>query len=481
MKSKLLLALILTIVSGFSLKAQYIEDALRVALPNAMITPRVANMGVSYYGLVDDIGALLYNPAGMNLVRKNELSFGLGFTRNSSETDYLDVKNLLNTNDEYITHAGIIVPFDMTESKAYIGIGYFMESNFENYIDFGAFNPTNSYISDYQNPNVKPQNKEDNLMYQLFLTDTFGIISPITDSLAQKGKISETGGIHNFTGAISFDISDNVSLGGAIIGKWGTYGYTRIYTESDIYNKYNFNDDVNWTNIDLTSFSIDERLSQEISGITGSIGIMGKIENFMRVSASIKFPTFYEITETFSQEGSVKFDNPRPAFNNTNTRTYSYSGETSYKIQTPFVFAGGISLHAAGLTFTAGVEYTDVTQLEFSDGTDYVMSLNESIIRDLVGQTTWGFGLEYKLPWIPVEVRTSYSSTTSPYSKDIPNASVKYFALGGGVYLASNVRLDGVFRWVDHSELRTNYLSGLNSYTLTNQPLNIGFQITYRY
>ncbi len=472
MKRLVLIVSVITL-SAFSLKAQYIEDALRFAIPNGMITPRVANMGVSYYGLVDDIGALMYNPAGIGIIRKSELSIGMGFTRNSSETEYLDIKNLLNTNDEYITHAGIVVPFDMEDSKASIGIGYFLESNFENNMDYGAFNPNNSYIKDYVAN--KPSNKEDNLMYQLYLTDPEGGYSPIQDSLAQKGTVTETGGIHNFTGAISFDLSDNVSLGGSIIGKWGTYNYNRVYSEEDIYNKYNFNDDVNWTNIDLNKMTIDETIKQEISGITGSIGIVGRIEKFMRISANIKFPTYYEITEKFSQNGKAEFDNQ-------DIRQYGYEGETSYKVKTPFVYGGGVSLHAAGLTFSAGVEYTDASQIEFSDATLEVESLNKNIIRDLVGQTTWGFGLEYKLPWIPAEVRTSYSSTTSPYSQDISNASINYFSIGGGVYLSTNVRLDGVFRWMDHSEVRSNYPSGLiNNYVLSNKPLNIGFQITYRY
>lgn len=475
MKAKLLLTALVFSISALTLKAQFIEDALRFSIPNAMITPRIANMGVSYYGLVDDIGALVYNPAGMGLIGKSELSVGLGFTRNSAETEYLSIKNLLNTNDEYITHIGLIVPFDMEDSKACIGIGYFMESNFENNFDYGAFNPDNSYISDYLKPEIRPTDKEFNMMYKLFLTDTFGINSPIKGNLAQSGTVVETGGIHNFTGAISFDISDNVSLGGSIIGKWGDYGYRREYTETDRDNVYNYNDTVNWLDIDLKSFTINERIDQEIAGITGSIGIVGRIEKFMRISANIKFPTFYEITETFSQDGKAEFDNG-------DIIKHGYSGKTSYNVKTPFVYGGGVSLHAAGLTFTAGVEFSDASQIEFSDATVEVEDLNKQMIRELVGQTTWGFGIEYKLPWIPVEVRSSYSSTTSPYSHDISNASIKYFAFGGGVYLSSNVRLDGVFRWMDHSEVRSNYVSGLvNNIVLTNQPLNIGFQITYRY
>ncbi len=460
--------------AAVSLKAQYIEDALRYNQPNGMITPRVASMGVSYYGLVDDAGAMLYNPAGMSLIRKDELSVGLGFSVNSSEVKYLDKMTDLSTNDEYLTHISMIVPFDMDDSKACIGIGYFLESNFENNTDYRAFNTESSYISDYA-ANSSWLAEDNNMMIRLWLADK-NLKTPITGSLAQAASITETGGLHNLTGSISFDIDKNVFIGASITGKWGTYGYRREFVEADTANIYNYYDSLNWSSIDLTDFTLNENLTQEVAGITGSIGVVGVIGSFMRVSANIKFPTFYEITETFSQNASARFDD--------GTRTtFNSDGETSYNVRTPFVYGAGVSFHAAGLTFSAGVEYSDASQIEFTDATDEVEALNENIIRDLVGQTTWGFGAEYKLPWLPAEVRASYTSTTSPYAKDIPNATVKYFALGAGVYLSNSVRLDGVFRWMDHSESLNGYFSGSKAgdFTLTRTPLNIGFQLVYRY
>lgn len=476
-RKAILTAIILFTAFSAGLKAQFIEDALRFSIPNGTITPRVANMGVSYHGLADDIGALIYNPAGIGIIGKSELSIGMGFTRNSTETEYLGAKNLLNTNDEYITHAGLIAPFKTGDNSAAIGIGYFLESNFDNMHDYSGFNTNDTYIGSYVDNTPKFDTLS--MMYNLGLAamDPEGnMLTPLDSLLAQKAEVNETGGIHNLTGSVSWNVNKNFAVGFSITGKWGTYNYERKYTESDPENLYSYNDP-DYNDLDFRKFTLRETLNQDISGISGAIGVMGRFEDFMRFGVSIKLPTFYEITEDFSQYASAEYDND-------DFFDYEDEGQTSYNVTTPFVYCAGVSFHAQGLTFSAGVEYTDVTQIEFSDATSEVEDLNGKIIRELVGQTTWGFGAEYQLPKMPFVVRASYSSTTSPYSNDISNASISRLALGGGVYVGDNVRIDGVFMWTDNSQLRANYLdegSTGSDYIFTKSPTNLGFQVTYRY
>ena len=143
------------------------------------------------------------------------------------------------------------------------------------------------------------------------------------------------------------------------------------------------------------------------------------------------------------------------------------------------LFRSGISLNAAGITFSAGVEYVDVTQLEFSDALKEIEDLNMRIVQELVGQTSWGFGVEYEIPLVPIVARASFQSTTSPYQQDVAGASIKNFAVGGGIYLADNIRLDGLFRWTDYSQLRTNYAN--SRYVMNINPMNLSLQLTYRY
>jgi hypothetical protein len=460
-----------------SLFSQYVEDALRYSKPNGMISARVAAMGVSYNGLIDDIGALLYNPAGLTLIGKSELSLGLGFTRNSAETNYLNTNDLFKTNNEFITNLGLASAFKINNKKAAIGIGYFLESDFENSMKFNAFNPNSTYIN--SEATYGPQTKDQNWASWLYLADSVNskFITPYNDSLNQKSFIKESGGLHNITGAMAFDVNENVTLGMSISGKWGTYKYRKEYSESDD-NNYFANTFIEGHN--FSKLESIQDLSQKVSGITGAIGVQARFENFMRLSASIKFPTWYQFDENFNVRNTASYTN------NYKSEYFEYNGDNSYNMTSPFVYSAGVSVNGMGLTFAVGVEYTDVTQIEFSDAISEVMSLNSVIIQELVGQTTWGFGLEYDPQIIPIVGRISFSRTTSPYFKDIPNANKSDFAIGAGVYLSQNVRLDGVFKWTDYAEQRTNYyetgvLANSANYILKNAPLNIGFTITYRY
>ncbi|MDD3125545.1 MAG: hypothetical protein PHV24_06980, partial [Candidatus Kapabacteria bacterium] len=154
----------------------------------------------------------------------------------------------------------------------------------------------------------------------------------------------------------------------------------------------------------------------------------------------------------------------------------------------------GVSFYAAGLVFTTGIEYTDASQVEFSDASfsndpeDQTISqmnidaVNRLIISELVGQVTWGFGAEYSFPLIPVSLRASYTSTTSPYDDDVTGADKKVIAVGAGVSVTPGVRIDAAARFSKYTEFRTLYGNDINSrYTIDSKPTEIIVNLTVRF
>ncbi|TAL69884.1 MAG: hypothetical protein EPN82_04505 [Bacteroidetes bacterium] len=456
------------LLASATAEAQFIEDALRYSIPNGIITPRVAGFNVSYHGLSDDIGALMYNPAGLTLASGSEISVGFGFTHNSTETDYLNMKSPLNTNDEIITHLGIIVPLDEKNKKASVGIGYFLESNFENNMEFNAFNPSSTMIAWKAS---QGGTFDDNFAANLFLADK-NFKTPITDSLMQSSFIQEKGGLHNLTGGLAYDISDVISVGFSIVGKWGTYKYTKDYTETDIYNKYSYWDSTNFTNVDFNQLLLTESFIADISGISGSVGFQARLMESLRFGVTIKLPTWYEISENSSQFAISHFDKG-------DTLQFNLSGRTTYNVTTPFVYCAGISFNFEGLTLAGGVEYSDASQIEFSQATTQVEQLNKDILQQLTGQVTYGFGAEYKLPVFPAFIRASYAMTTSPYIDNNPNSNLSIISFGAGLFVGEKVRLDALVRMRDFTDKRINY--GTLAYNFTTKPVDFGLQLTYRY
>lgn len=465
----------LLLISISFAKAQFIEDALRYSSGNNFITPRAAGLNVAYYGVADDVGALIANPAGLTLIPKNELSAGFGFSHRNNDVSILNSNNKFTINNEFLSHIALSVPIKTKNGLASVAVGYFKDNDFRNSYDYSIFNDKSSYI--YQQAQAKQR-----WTYDLLLADQNGNTN-IKDSLRQNSWVDEKGGIHNFTGGAAFDMNEFVSVGFSLTGKWGSFDYIREFSEIDERNIYN-----TWQVDDFNRLDVREKVSQEISGITGQIGVQGRIEDFMRIGFAIKFPTWYEVNETFSVRHSVEFDpNNNGVIDRFDTTS---SGKNSYNITTPFVYSAGLSFHLQGLTFSAGVEYSDVTQIEFSDATEEVQEkldyLNRIALRNLVGQTTWGFGAEYKIPTLPLVARASYAKTTSPYQLDIPNANKSYVSIGGSLYLGQSVRIDGVMRWAEVSEQRTAYgteevLNTFSNYVLKQQPLSISLGLTYRY
>lgn len=456
---------------------QFIEDALRYTVPNSMITPRSASLGVSFYGISDDISALIYNPAGLSYIGYSEFSLGLGFTTNASETEYLWVKDKQQSNSAYFTHLGISVPIETGKQPIVGAIAYFRENNFLNYHNYSAFNQKSSIINSLAS--YGPKDTLSNIPYFLWLANkTF--YTPIKDSVQQKAYVDEDGGLHNISGGFSIMISPNVSVGATLTGKWGNFKYYREFQEVDVFNKYNLFDSIGYQNLDFNSFTLKENITQKVIGITGSIGVIGTIGKFLRFGATVKFPTYYEIEENFRQDAYAVFDDgwePNPF----EPKENSYN---SYKVTTPFVFAGGISIKITDFVFSGGVEYFDVTQLRFSDAPPSIEQLNSLIVRELVGQVNWGLGVQYFLPLLPLELRAGFSSITSPYQQDISGATTYIYSLGAALNLAPNIRLEPTLQFFTNSLLRTNYKTNdpaSENYRLSIRAVKIGLQFTYRY
>lgn len=469
--------LIMFFVISTIANAQYIEDALRYTMPNGIITPRSAALNVAFHGISDDISALYYNPAGLSLIGKSELSFGLGFTTTTNDAGFLKSTNSLTTNNEYITHVGIAIPVKFENNNAAIAIGYFLEDDYYNNISFSGFNPGMTLIE--SETNYGPANTNDNWAYLLYLADQSGnsFVTPYADSLQQQTFVAESGGLQNVSGGVSFDLSEFIALGFGITGKWGNYSYVKTYSEYDMENIYS-NQSIEGRVFNRLNST--QNLSQNVSGINATIGLQARVSDFFRFGISVKTPTWYQVDESFDARYDAFYSSGQ------NSEYYQYEGKNSYNLRTPFVYNAGISIHGEGLTFSAGISYSDATQLKFSDAVAEVMALNNRIILELVGQTTWGFGLEYDIPLVPIVARASYSRTTSPYQLDIPNANITNMSIGGGVYLGKNVRIDGLFRWIDFSEQRTNFqstqeMADYASFIVNRMPLNISLGLTYRY
>lgn len=450
--------------------AQFVEDGVRYFDVNAPVSSRAGVLNTSFYGISDDASALLFNPAGMTISGKSEFSTGFNLFLNDNKSDFIgDISDKNHTNFTF-SNLAIISHFIIGNQKGAFGLAYFRTGEFGNESDFSGYNKCNSVIS-YE----ASFRDDDNFARFLDLADS-NYYTPIKDRLDMHTEIDESGGLHNLTAALAFDLNDNFSVSFAFAHEWGEFKFRRIHTETDINNYYKSYIPGNFDDIDLYRFNLKQSLTQIVSGFTGSISFMGKVSDIARYGAVIKFPKFFTVEEEFSREAWAEFDN-----GDASNENYSSNGWYNYEMIIPFKFALGASVNLFGLTFSSGFEYSDGTGIEFNASDSDYDDLNSEISRQLTSQFALGFGIEYEIPGIPIQIRAAYSRKTSPYS----DPTVGYdnrdiLGFGAGIYAAPNVRIDLLTQFSTLEEYRSVFGSSCrvrHQNTLTN----FGLQLTYRY
>ncbi len=478
---KTVLYSILIVFSCISAKAQFVEDAVRMANSNEPISSRAAGLGISYSGIADDYSALYYNPAGLSLLPKNEFSIGLELLRTSATSDFMGNSSSIGSSFVSLSHLGMAFPFKTKIGIAAIAIGYNFEHSYDNTFQFEGFNPNSSIVQSLIN---ETSDLEQNLAYQASLADKAAngtLHTPINGNVQQAGFITERGGIHNFSVGGSLSLSESFAVGLTLARKWGTYHYARKYDESDKNNVYTVWDSVNFSTSDFTSLALNEYLDQEFSGVNGTIGLQGRFSDAFRFGVTIKTPTFYHISEVSSSSITAKFDNGFVGVPKYPGNANSYDYQNSYDIITPFIFGFGFSYHTGGFTVSTAAEYNDMSQLQFSNAQLEIISMNNDILRTLTGSVTYGLGAEFELPNTPVIVRASYTGVSSPYANTAIDGSNQYFGAGCGIYVAPNARLDFAGRYSTYSQTRSNYAAAGSFVDYKFSPLQISAQLTYRY
>lgn len=479
MKS-IILCLIGLIAISFQAKSQFIEDALRYSNSNANISPRYSALGIAYYGISDDASAVFTNPAGLSTIKGSEMSFGFGFNHNPIDNTYLGRTTTEILNNQSITNlaiAGNVQDYKGKHMFSY-GLGYFLESDFDSRSTFSGF------IQDSKSMISYGISRNDQWVEELGLVDKNTRYSPYTDTSIAKAKFvqdiyqSEKGGLHNFIGAVSFKASDDFSIGLSLIGKWGSYTYTRRFEEQDSLNLYNIINPTSNPNVygDLHLLTINDILEQNVSGLSGSISFQGRIDDIIKINGKIQLPTYYTIEENFSSKYKAEFD--------ANAETKSYQTESShnsYELTTPFVYSLGVSSHFWGLTLTGAIEYADQAQLAFKNGPEELNDVNIEITNQLYGTYKYGFGAEYEIPELPIIARIGYQSQSSP------NRSYKYntetLSIGAGVYWGDNVRIDMMYKASTIKDIKYvfgNMIYGTYNSSYTLSPSSVALGITYR-
>ncbi|MFN4075901.1 MAG: OmpP1/FadL family transporter [Cloacibacterium sp.] len=276
---------ILSIASAFYLQAQdvsIIRNSVDVYSANPLTGSAKFNaMAGSMGALGGDLSAINTNPASVGVFITGNISGTLAINNSKTTSSFSNVANSYKLNNADLGQLGGVAVFETSRNTPWkfvnFGVNY-TNQNLEEYIE----TPANSSYK-FQDSN---------------LVDANG--NPVTGTFTSLGHAYDrTGNLTNMNIAFGGNYDNKFYVGGSLNFKGATieqYDSSRLSLDVDNNNSYVLNKQGTPYTEDANGFSV-------------SAGIIGKINNNIRLGASIESPTWWTQYRTYSEvnEGNLGY------------------------------------------------------------------------------------------------------------------------------------------------------------------------------
>jgi len=430
-------------------------DALRYSQNSIGTTARSKAVGGAFGALGGDLSSVQINPAGLAIYRSNAFVLGGSMTNTKSKTSYLD-----NTKRDYDFGLGlpsIGLVFNNTRydkrkpaTKGWVNTNFVMSVNqtnsFNGIVNYNGNNADNSMLDFFaERANGLTIGElaasEDEITYgygdletmawEGYLIDSVGhrtyaaAIDNSQRNINQRNIISTRGGTHDISLSLASNYEHKVYIGGGLTLTTVRYREENRFTETDLSQDFG-----NWSR-----WTLERNLLTKGVGISGNLGVIAKPNNNVRVGASIRTPTIYYLTDEYSDQLNVDFDD------GTFGDYESAEGYFDYKVLSPL----RTTLSAAYLFGKQGFISTDLEFVDYS-----MMRLRPTIsafevTNDLIGEKYGNtvnirVGGEYVMN--SIRLRGGYARFNSPLNNSTDNNLARTYITGGIGIKEKNWALD---------------------------------------
>ncbi len=435
---------------SFNAYAQNELDAIRFSQQGLGIGARALGMGGAYTGIANDYSAIFYNPAGLGQIKRMEFNLGFDFYQYNSAATYLDTKQDALNSRTAIQSLGFVMPFPTYQGSFVMAFGYNRQANFTGAQNINAFNPSQSILDGFAATSTPRFDSNNNIILsdlasyaweQFLLNDSAGLyVNPIRGNVLQNSELLEDGGRNSFAIATAIEVAPSLFVGGTLNIMSGNYSYIRTYRESDTQNRYET----------FQSLTLEETIETDITGWNLKASLMYVLDDHLRLGLAVETPTTLTFNELSTQTLSSRFKSA-PAPN----QPLSFSDRLpannfEYRLRTPFVFSGGVSLEEPNFTISAQATFTDWTQLEYRADGESFADLNRIFKTDFQQTIDYAVGAELRSVFLPVRVRAGYNYQLSPLkfrdaARTQPTTSDdarKTVTFGAGLLLRKTLSID---------------------------------------
>jgi long-subunit fatty acid transport protein len=394
---------------------------------------RALGMGKAYTAVAEDVSAVVYNPAGLAQIRRIEFSTGLAYNDLTSTVTHF-ARRSQDLTSTRLDHVALAYPIPTYRGSAVLSFSFNRMADLDvNYFKEGFAIP----------------------------------VTVQTPGLYELESYDREGAVNQWSVAGAMDLSPNLSVGVSVSYLSGKSTEdlalaNYLATQSGNEVSLSLGDP---SNPDDRLFRQDTHRESSLDGYTGSLGILGYLDNGVRIGAAVDLPRKlkYDVTETYRLEDWQKIDNSRGSYRD--------------DITLPVTLKGGVSWGTHGLLLSGGVRWTDYSQINFEGKIlappvveNGITLQREAAYRSVVAVNA---GAEYQFPTVPLRVRAGFFTEPIPYKliaadtdfqfvaddnnpsttsdvsqvyRDYPVADItsdrKYWTAGAGVLVQDSLTLD---------------------------------------
>ena len=475
-----LLFTLLSVSLFYNSNAQTEIDALRYSQNNIVGTARFSAMAGAYGALGADFTTLSYNPAGIGFYQFSELTFTPSVGNAVATTYFGGEKNEDEKFHSNFSNFGYVVSSSKSGNewkRINLAFGYNKTANYKKrtYIS-GENNSTSmidNFVSNAQGNTIENLNSFTELLaWNTYLFDPLdtidngNYISNLNSSLSKKQEkvINSNGSSGEYVFSVGTSYEDRIYLG-------ATIGMPSInYYEKSTYTESEFTD----TAAHLQSFDHNEELTTTGKGFNLKVGVITRLNDWIRVGGTLHSPTFYDMEDEYSTAITA-------VWSDTLGTKYDSSpfGYFNYELKTPWKAIGSVAINIKkqGL-ITADIEIVDYASAKFNSDS-YKFSDENEVINSLYTKAT-NIRLGGEIKYKPFRIRAGYALYGSPYkaNSEFGNESVS-FGLGvdRGHFIA-----DFAYVFSEGSDEHFMYSSDLvDAATITSTKHNFLVTIGLRY
>jgi long-subunit fatty acid transport protein len=402
-----------------------------------------------------------------------EFSGGLGFSSFNNDVTLFNNTIDDNSTNTKLDRISFTFPFPTVRGSLVFGLSYHKSKDFNQTMKFDGFNSNN-------HSRIQFLNQSTYIPFDLYLTDE-DFNTPINGQLNQRGGILNKGSVNNWTLSAAIEVHKNLFVGANLNIMSGNFKSDFDYYEEDTRNIYQGETAAgDARTVDFQTFFLNQLLDWDISGWNAKIGFLYQIENFARVGATVQFPKYYTLKETFTVSGRSLFRDW-----SVNLNSADYSDEVQFDIITPIEIAAGLSFNFRGLIISAEGTIIDYSQMEFDNGDGisptFIADANKDI-RDLLTLVlNYNLGFEYNIPKTDLRLRGGYFIQPSAFKDDPSDYDKKYLTAGLGYIIDGMIGIDLGYAYGWWKDFGDNYDTNLSRTLQDIKVHNFMLSTTYRF